>query len=328
MHFTRREFTMVSAAALAGLAGLGSGRVRRADPYFTWIKDIAPGFHVATGEGGNALLVTGRDAALLVDCKNAPFGAALRREGTRLAGTLTTVVNTHHHGDHTGGNSAFSPVLPVLAQAKAGPRVLRQTERYLGQIRAAVGTLSRSENPAAAQVLQDARDLAERVDALKPADFAPNREVGEHEELDVGGRKIVLHHFGSGHTDNDLVVQCPESDVIHTGDLVFHKLHPFMDPPAGANSAGWIASLRRILELCSGRTVVVPGHGDVTDASGVRGQIEYFEAVRAAVSAAIKEGRTRAEVEALELDAFRGLGFAQVRSRALGAIYDELRPAG
>lgn len=330
MLVNRRQFlaaTGLAAAAAAGWAPPVLARRLDTPTWFDW-KTPADGVHVAFNEGGNAMVLRGRAGALLVDCKNAPFGAALRREAEGLGAALTTVINTHHHADHTAGNSAFVADLPVLAHQNARERVLAQTERYLGMIRGGVAQVSRSSNPARDRVLEDARSLAERAERLRPEDFAPTRPVGEYDELEVGGRTVALHHFGAGHTDNDLVVHVPALNVVHTGDLLFHRLHPFMDVAAGANSTGWIASLQRIIALCNERTVVIPGHGELTGVDGVRRQIEYFERTRDAVAAAVRQGQSREQIEAIELADFRDYGFERIRSRVLGAIYDELTKPG
>jgi glyoxylase-like metal-dependent hydrolase (beta-lactamase superfamily II) len=329
MRGSRREFLGASVVSLLASAGVPRFTLGRAvsETYFDWKKAVA-GAHVAFGEGGNAMVLLAGTSALLVDCKNAPFGAALRREAAGLGARLTIVVNTHHHADHTGGNTAFTADLPLVTHENARPRILAQTQRYLDMIRGGVAQVSRSTNPASKPVLEDARALADGADRLKPQDWAPTRTVGDHEELDVGGTRVVLHHFGPGHTDNDVVVHVPSLNLLHAGDLLFSGLHPFMDPPGGANSPGWIESVRQAIALCDDKTVVVPGHGVLTDVGGLRRQIEYFEKTRAAVADAIAQGKTREQVQAIELAEFKSLGFDQARPRALGAIYDEMKSPG
>ncbi len=327
MDRTRRRFLACTLAA-AGCAVLGGrparARVARpADTYFEWKKAGDKG-HVAFGEGGNALLLPGEGGALLVDCKNAPFGAALRREAEGLGARLSTIINTHHHGDHTGGNCDFTADRLVYAHERAKPRVVAQLDRYKGQITEGVAQVSRSRSPAAPRVLEDARALAARVDSLKPENFAPTRTLGDHEELEVGGVRIALHHFGPGHTDNDLVVHIPELNLLHTGDLLFHKLYPFWDSAGGVSGDGWIKALESTGALCDEKTVVIPGHGEITDRTGIRDGADVLKRFRDAAGDAIKAGKSRDEFLKTEFPEFKDFQLTQAKPRVLGGWYDEL----
>lgn len=330
MIITRRRFLAASAASLAAMGmpvpalGRTRGMPHRDATWFDW-KQPKPGIHVAFGEGGNTLVLTGQEAALLVDTKNAPFGAVLRREAGEHA-AVTTVLNTHHHADHTAGNCAFTHDLPVVAHEKARARILSQTDRYQGMIRGGVAQVSRAEKPETVKeaVRKDAETLA-AIDSLTAESWAPTRTVGDREELDVGGVKVALHHFGPGHTDNDLVVHVPSLNLVHTGDLVFNGMHPYMDPPGGATSAGWVESLRMVVTICDGDTLVIPGHGELTNLEGIKRQIEYFEKVRTAIATAIQEGQTREQVQGIRLPEHANLERDQIRERAFAAIFDELQ---
>ncbi len=341
VNLTRREFSMLGAAGLLSLAGgslvtrTARGAMRRslAAPYFKW-QPIGTSAAAAFGEGGNTLVVWSKNEALLVDTKNAPFGGPLRREalagGAEAAGggapagaALTLVVNTHHHADHTGGNLAFTKDLRVLAHEKAKARVLTQVDRYTGAIKGAVSQLGRSDNPAAKDLMQEFGELADKVGELKAEQFAPTESMGSEKELKIGDVKVVMRHVGAGHTDNDIFLHFPDLNLIQTGDLLFHKNHPFMDRPAGANTDGWINSVRRIIDLCNDKTVVLPGHGELTDVSGLRAQIHYFEVVRSAVAKAVKDGKTLQEIKQLDLTEFRDYGLTQIKPLLLGAMYEE-----
>lgn len=332
MTWTRRRFvaTAIGAAASAGLvrsAWARAFRVPGGETYFDW-KRVAEGVLAAFGEGGNSLVVVGDSASLLVDCKNAPFGRVLRRESDALGSKLSLVVNTHHHADHTGGNEAFTPDLLVFAHELARERILNQTKRYVEQIRSGVAAASRSKSPAATKVVEEARALAERADTIRPEAFLPARSIGEHEELEVGGVTVALHHFGPGHTDNDVVVHLPKANVIHCGDLLFHRLYPYWDGQGGVSGEGWIRSLGAVLDLCDDRTVVVPGHGELTDRAGVQAGIDVHRRIRDAAGQAVKAGTSREAFIAAEIPELSGLGFPMAKPLALGGWYDEVSRSG
>ncbi len=140
-------------------------------------------------------------------------------------------------------------------------------------------------------------------------------------------RVLQLKHFGTGHTDNDLVVHLARENVVIAGDLIFNGLNPYFDVSAKANSAGWINSLREVEKLCDSRTVVIPGHGPVGDIACVKAQIDYFERVREAVAKAIKEGRTREDVSTMSLPGRESFALKPALPYLWGGVFDELSPA-
>jgi glyoxylase-like metal-dependent hydrolase (beta-lactamase superfamily II) len=322
---TRREF-MVSAAGTTVTVLLASHAIAAQgseDMFFEW-KPVCEGARAAFGNGGNALVVVGKQGAVLVDCKNSPFGQELRREA-EVGAKLTHVVNTHHHGDHTGGNHAFTPDLPVIAQTNATPRILGQLNRYVSQIKEGLGAAAEKQGQAAKQVLADHKALYARVTQLLATEFAPKITFEKDYEIDLGGTKVSLHHYGAGHTDNDLVVHIASLNVLHTGDLVFNKMHPFVDRDGGATTTGWIASLKKAMELCDAKTHVIPGHGELCTVDALKQQVEYFEKMRDLVGKQLKAGKSRKEVAEMKPTLFEGYGKPDFVGMVLGAIYDEMK---
>ncbi len=344
MTISRRDFllagsTLAAATLIAPRAWarrqpvLQPPTTRQVNPgetrYFDW-KKAADGVQVAFGEGGNALVMVGKDGALLIDTKNCGFGETLRKEGVSFGSLMALVINTHHHADHTGGNCAFTGDVAVLAHTKAKPRIAANVPRYISGAKSTVSTLFKSNKLSARGVRESAMKLAGTLDELKDpqkvaALFEPTKTTEGNETLTVGGKKVELTHVGPGHTDNDLIVFLPEANVLHTGDLVFHKWWPYIDRAGGADTAGWIRSCEKILTLCNDKTVVVPGHGDITDKSGVQGQIDFFKKMRDAAAKAVKDGVTRDAFIAMPFEDYKGFAEASnfIRPVTLGGLYDE-----
>jgi len=347
MSISRRGFLLAtSSLAAASLAGTRAwARVQPVQPaaparpvtrqvqpsearYFEW-KKAGGGVHVAFGEGGNTLVMLGKDESLLVDTKNCGFGDTLRLEAVALGSPIGLVLNTHHHADHTGGNSVFAKDLPLLAHTKAKARIAANAPRYTAGAKSTVSTMFKSPKLSAKGVRESAMLLSGVLDELNdPAKvgalFEPTRTTEGNETLTVGGRTVELTHVGAGHTDNDLIVFIPEANVLHTGDLLFHRVWPYVDRGAGANTAGWIASLERILTICNGTTVVVPGHGELTDRSGVQGQIEFFKKMRDVAGAAVKDGTSREDFLKRPFEEYKDYGMADfIKPVTLGGLYDE-----
>lgn len=330
MPLTRRQFNALTLSA-AGLAALGPAarllarRTESPGQLFEW-KRVAGGAHVAFGQGGNALLLAAQGRSVLIDCKNPGLGATLRREAEAFGAPLRLVANTHHHRDHVGGNYAFTGDLPLLAHENAGPRIAAQVEALLAGVAATLKQVESGEKPAPKQAVDEIKAFQDSIAGVAPEAFAPTRLVKERVNSEhTGAIDVHFHHIGPGHTDNDLVVFFPVYNLVHMGDLLFHKLHPFIDRPAGAATTGWQHSLREVMALCNDRTIVVPGHGEITDKSGIQAQIDYFDRMRDIVRHAKDvESMTKEEVMKLQPGAYQDYGFTQALPRALGAIYDEL----
>jgi cyclase len=321
----RRSFLAAAsaAAAFAALAPASFAGFARGSRALPW-AELADGVSAIADLrlGGNVMVVGSRGSSLLIDTTY-PFLAHALREEALEAGERLTVVNTHHHGDHTGGNFAFAGDAGVHAHANAIERVRGQIERYRAGAEGGVAQAGRLDMGEA--VIASATRAAEVVPTLSADAFVPTRVIADGAStLRIGDVVVELFHFGPGHTDNDVVVRLPGANVVHTGDLVFNGTHPFFDATAGVSPQGWIASLWRAHELCDASTVVVPGHGAVGDRGVIRTQIDYVQQLIESVSADIDAGVTREDATAKTYPFMEGLQFESIRPRAIGVVYDDV----
>ncbi|HEY1574555.1 MAG TPA: MBL fold metallo-hydrolase [Pseudonocardiaceae bacterium] len=215
-------------------------------------------------------LVVGDGACLVVDTRGdlvqgAELAAAVR-EVTRAP---WTVVLTHAHWDHSFGTGSLLPTA-----VWAHERCRTDLAEHGTEMRADVAAMYRA---------MDRPADAEHVLAVDPV--LPDRVVGRHAELTVGGRAVVLAHFGRGHTDNDLVVHVPDAGVVFAGDLVEQGA-----PPAFGDAfpLAWPATVDGIADLRP--EIVSPGHGDPVGVAFVRAQRAEL-AVVAEVGADVVAGR-------------------------------------
>jgi|GEM_PF-856026 len=349
INVSRREF-LVTAGTLTAVAGVVGAWPRAAmgliqdgakndaagsaasKTFNRWVE-ARPGFHVAigtTGEnfallGGNATLIATKDASALIDTKQAVIAPALRREGLTKTAAIVQVFNTHHHFDHAGGNAVFSKDAALTAHPKTCERIAGMRAAFTAQLKQQIKALEEAEVPGAKQAAEDAKAFEKSIADLKPDAWTP-KPLKTEDIKNVAGKKVEVHHVGPGHTDNDVFFFFPEDNVLVAGDLVFNNLHAYFDKDGGANSAGWIKSLGRMVHLCNAETVVVPGHGDIGDIETVKKQIQYFEDVRALVEKAVKDGKPREEVVKMALPAYAAYGLDVARGLVLGGVYDELAP--
>lgn len=299
---------------------------------FAW-AEIREGIFASTNiaTGGNCLAAAGggagNDGALLVDTKFPAFAAQIARDVEALTGgPVARVVNTHHHGDHTGGNLGFTGSATVIAHANAAPRVRAQLDRFMQGLTGGQRMAGRLEERFRAAVLADIEASLEIADGFDADSWAPTETVtASRTGIDLGGSWVELRHFlRPSHTDNDLIVHLTDHNVVHTGDVVFNGVHPFFDANGGTDSAGWIDTLADIAALCDADTAVVPGHGPVGDVETVRTQGRYIEQLRESVKKAIDTGTPLDELRTQTFPFMEGMGFEGLRENAIVFVYNEL----
>jgi cyclase len=321
---TRRAFCQTSVALAATLSPVVRALAQAtADQPFTYQR-VRDGITAVLGAGGNVLIIESDDEVAVIDAKHVHFGLALHRACVEQTGRgPKLLINTHHHADHTGGNFAFRADTRIVAHTNAMPRISGNMERF----RSTVEQIYASDEAPDWQ-REDAETALTRMRDDGAEAFMPHVLVSESAEdrmqLAVGSQRIMLQRIGNGHTDNDLVVHLPDANVVHTGDIVFHGMHPYMDTSAGVDSVGWQRTARYATNLCNRDTVVVPGHGDIGDKAILTKQIAYFDALREAMHAAHMDGLDRDAAVALEVEAVADLDWGQMLGRNLGVVYDEI----
>ncbi|MGI9014538.1 MAG: MBL fold metallo-hydrolase [Phycisphaerales bacterium] len=325
---SRRAFCL-STAALTGTAFITPLRLLAMVPLQTQqpatdfeVMKLREGIHAIIGGGGNALAIASTDGGLLIDTKMPPVVDLLHTSSVDLlGGPPAIIINTHHHGDHTGGNYRFSDHASIIGHKNIQPRLQENIDGWIRQ--ALLRMVREAETQGDAARAAELRELAKSISIEQ---FKADVEFADEHTLEHGGRKISLTHVTPGHTDNDAIVFLPNENVLHAGDLLFNGIHPFMDVSAKANSTGWRESLRRAIAMCDKDTIVVPGHGQITDRDGLTKQIHYFEVVEATVRNAVASGKDRDAVAALTIDEFATYAGNRMGTN-LGIVFDEVTGA-
>jgi glyoxylase-like metal-dependent hydrolase (beta-lactamase superfamily II) len=211
--------------------------------------------------------VLGGDGALIVDTRSTIPQAREILDDLRDLGSprVGVVVNTHGHYDHAFGNAAFRP-----AVIWGHERCRTMLEVHGERMRAST----------AAELPDLAADLAEVV--IDP----PDQVFGDHAVLTLGGREIRLDHLGRGHTDNDIVLTVPDSDVLCAGDLLENGATPYF---GDGFPMDWPATAEAILAMTGERTAVVPGHGAAAGRAFVEASVRDLQ-VLAALAARVHGG--------------------------------------
>ena len=338
---SRRAFLARSGTLTAGLTAWRGGLTYAQAPptYFNW-ESPKEGVRFARGGGGASLVVSSGGESLLVDCKRYGLGTTLRREVESDTTTLVAVVNTHHHRTPAGGNFAFTPDLPVIAQRRAARRILSSANGILESLRGdtegdiiarrrqLIADMAYSTEGARA-ALADFDAHVATLDDIVAGSFGPTVVFDESYTGRVGGLDFELYHFGRAHTDNDLVVWVPGLDVMHVGNLVEVDAHPLIDVGRGGDTRSWQSYLRRVLPIVGPQTLLLPSDGElVANVHDIEAQIEYFDRLRGLAQGAIDAGMSRQEtvdfIPTTNLGRFSGLARSEQLATNLGIVYDEL----
>ena len=241
------------------------------------VETIRPGLHVLFGAGGNVGVSTGEDGIVLIDDKfsrNAEEILYRARTLSRDAGhgeDVLFVLNTHLHGDHTGSNPEMK---------EAGAMVMAHDN-----VRARMGTSYRSEQ-------------FDRMQEAKDPSFFPVVTFSDRASLHFNGVTAHALHVPAAHTDGDSLVHFVEPDVIHMGDSLFLGMFPLVDVDSGGNMQGMIEAHDTALAIAGPDTVIIPGHGPITDADGLREARDTLQTILDRVRVAKDSGKSLAQIRA------------------------------
>jgi glyoxylase-like metal-dependent hydrolase (beta-lactamase superfamily II) len=301
------------------------------------LSEAAPDLHVITGLGGNVAFLVTEEGVLVVDSGTFPRHGKLILEQVRKKTDkpVRYLVLTHYHGDHVNGVPPFRDKCAVLAHRGLAENLERFQadnlkkaieERYPAFIQGLDEQIQDSEPGPERGKLQEQRrrvmaDLQE-MKAIQP--FGPDLTYRTELTLRLGGQTVRLWHPGPAHTGGDTIVHFVEKKAVHMGDMLFHRLHPFIDFDAGCDTLNWIAALKKVAAWDI--EVVIPGHGEVTGKKGLDWKVEYLTQLRKEVGQALKSGKTLEQAqESVKMPAYKAIGFERILPRGVAAVYRELK---
>lgn len=292
---------------------------------------IGPDAWVVQRGGGNTTVLREPGGAVVVDLKLGGVGDVLARDIRARVGAIQAVIITHHHADHSEGLSGFDVERSYIH--RAGPaRIRADFARTTAAARAnADGLVDRIfadlardfEYPRTPATEADVRRFVTWASQAGPEAQAPTDLIGDTTTLRVGRTALEVVHVGPAHTDNDVYVVDRRRSLLITGDLVFHRHHPFIDVDAGATTVGWQRAVAQVAAAAPAGSTLVPGHGPVTDMAALTAQSRYFEAVRRLVAQDRRAGRTKKEITSRPNTLFPDWAFADLWESNLGILYDE-----
>lgn len=297
LPFTRGRLLIVAAAVAAGAAIAVGGRAIAQQQDFDKVQmdvvQVRPNVYMIVGAGGNTTIQFGDEGVMVVDTQFPQVSAKLLAAIKSVTDApIRYVVSTHVHGDHIGGNEAIAKA----GRTRAGGNVVGD----IGAAATATAGIIAHEN------------VLKRLSVDPPAgqqpvpfgNFPTETFFGDKREFLFNGEAVQIIHEPDAHTDGDSLVFFRRSDVVATGDLFTTVMYPFIDTANGGTMNGYIKALNAILDITvasnvnEGGTMVVPGHGRLSDEQDVIEYRDMATIVRDRIREYVKRGMTLEQVKA------------------------------
>lgn len=236
---------------------------------------VSPGLYMLMGvggfTGGNIGLSIGEDGVVMIDDSMPPMLDIMKKAiGSVTDKPVDFLINTHVHGDHTGNNAAI---------AGDGAHIVahENLRKYLLE------------------------HGVQSADGMKPAPKSSLPVITFSREMDLylNGQDAHIFHVAHAHTDGDIVIQFRGANVIHTGDVLFNGMFPFIDLDSGGSVTGYLAAQKQVFALTDDKTKIIPGHGALASKADLKASIDMLEDSMTLINAQIKAGKTEDEVVAL-----------------------------
>jgi len=231
-------------------------------------EEVSPGIHVIYGAGekfvgGNVSVMVGEEHVVLIDDAMVPTAPALISDVEAIADRpIDFVINTHYHGDHTGGNAQL---------AKDGTLVVAHDNLR--------------------------KRLLEKPEDAGGAAGIPVITFSETLTFHVNGKIAKVFHLPHAHTDGDGAIHFPEANVIHAGDVIFNGIFPYIDLDAGGSVAGFIAAQQQLIDMADDDTLFLAGHGDpVASKADVERDLAVLVEGRKRIQALVDQGMSEEEI--------------------------------
>ena len=231
---------------------------------------VAGNVYMLEGSGGNIGVSVGPDGILIVDDQFAPLADKIRAALKGLnQGKLRFILNTHWHGDHTGGNVVFGPEAPIIAH---------------DNVRKRLSTEQKSE-------------VFKRTTPASPKEALPVITFDQSLSVHFNGEEIRVIHYPQGHTDGDSVIFFTSSNVVHLGDDFFAGRFPFVDLESGGSIEGLIRNIGEIIGKIPADAKLIPGHGPLSTVDDLKSYHRMLQQTTDIVRQKMSAGKTLDQIK-------------------------------
>ncbi len=265
----RRNFVKTTGLSLLALTLFNNRSLAEllGDPAYN-IKMLTPTTGIFSEKGGTILFHINPKGIVVVDAQFPDTAPHLVMEIKKMSNRpFALLINTHHHGDHTAGNIVFKGVVE---------HTVAHTNSAANQRSVAVKSKTEDKQ------------------------FYPDITFSDSWKKKLKKEKFKLHYFGAAHTNGDILVHLEKANIVHVGDLVFNRRHPFIDKSAGADIASWIGVLNKTVSKFTGATFVCgharTGFGVVVTSTDILAFRDYLTNLLALVSSDLKAGKSKEDI--------------------------------
>ncbi|WP_430410324.1 MBL fold metallo-hydrolase [Kordia sp.] len=234
------------------------------------VTKVSDSIYMLVGQGGNIAISVGADGVFMIDDQFAPLTpkilAAIKSVTDK---PVKFLINTHWHGDHTGGNENMQKEGAVI--------VAHENVRK----RMSVDQFNKERN---------------RTTPASPKEALPVITFSKDVSFHFNDEDIFIFHVHEAHTDGDAMVYFTKSNVLHMGDTYFQGKYPFIDLNSGGSTQGYIAAIKKALLLINEDTKIIPGHRNVSDKMALQTYVEMLQEIETNILAEIKAGKSEEDV--------------------------------
>jgi cyclase len=226
-------------------------------------QQLSDNVYMLTGQGGNIGVCVGDQGIFMIDDQFARLTPKILEAVKALSDKpIQFLINTHYHGDHTGGNENI---------AEQGAKIIAHDNVY--------------------------KRLSESTPAT-PKKALPVISFNDKLQLHINGEDVIVFHVENAHTDGDALLYFTQSNVLHTGDTFFSELYPYIDLDSGGSINGYIEAVKKALILIDDDTKIIPGHGKLSNKVKYQFFLSMLEDLKTKVLAEIESGKTEEDVAA------------------------------
>ncbi len=231
--------------------------------------EVAKNIHMLVGKGGNVGVFVGKDGTFVIDDQFAPLSEKLMAEIKNIGGNAPKfLLNTHFHGDHSGGNENFGKKgAMIVSHLNVRKRLMEGSEiKEFGMV----------APPA-------------------PAEALPIMTFDSQMHFHINGEDVEAIHVPNAHTDGDSFIHFKKANVIHAGDTFFNGFYPFIDSTHGGSVKGMISAVATILAVSDDKTKIIPGHGPLANKADLEAYKNMLETADLNLSKLKAEGLSKTD---------------------------------